>query len=274
MQKGLDGTPEVLIDRNKWGGGGRPRLSVSVPSADAKYAVYGISKSGSDWQQYKVMELATKQTLPDTLDWVKVSGVGWQGDGFYYSRYPEPSKGKSEKAAINEDHRVYFHKVGTSQSQDRQIYQDAANPLRFHTVDTTDDERFALLTVSDRGKGKDGNALFARDLSRGEREFNPVSRDIGHDAYGVVDNVGEKLLVETNTNAPNRRVVLVDPRKPDEANWKTILPERPQPLERVSSAGGKLFATDLKDGTTRPYVYSLDGALEPEIELSGPRNAD
>ena len=128
------------------------------------------------------MELATKKTLPDTLEWVKVSGVAWHGDGFYYSRYPEPAKGKSEKAAINEDHRVYFHKVGTPQSQDRQIYQDAANAQRFHIVDTTEDERFALLTVSDRGKGKDGNALFARDLSRGEREFNPVIRDIGNDS--------------------------------------------------------------------------------------------
>ena len=97
-------------------------------------------------------------------------------------------------------------------------------------MDTTEDERFALLTVSDRGKGKDGNALFARDLSRGEREFNPVVRNIENDSYNVVDNVGDKLLVETNKNAPNGRVVLVDPRKPEEANWKAILPERPEPL--------------------------------------------
>jgi prolyl oligopeptidase len=273
IQKGLEGTPDVLIDPNKWEGGGTTRLGTFVPSADAKYAVYGISKSGSDWQQYKVMELATKKTLPDTLDWVKVSGVAWQADGFYYSRYPEPAKGKSEKAAINEDHRVYFHKVGTAQTQDRQIYQDAANPQRFNTVETTDDERFALLTVSDRGKGKDGNALFARDLSRGEREFNPVVKTIGNESYGVVDNVGDKLLVETNRNAPNGRVVLVDPRKPDEANWKTILPERAEPLQGVSTAGGKLFATYLKDVTTRAYVYSLEGMIENEVELPGPGNA-
>ncbi len=270
IQKGLDGTPEVLIDPNQWEGGGTTRLAGFAPSADAKHAVYGISKSGSDWTQYKVIELATKKTLPDTIDWVKVSGIAWHGDGFYYSRYPEPSKGKSEKASINEDHRVYFHKIGTPQSQDRQIYQDAANPQRFNTVDTTEDERFALLTVSDRGKGKDGNALFARDLSRGQREFNPVIRDISNDSYGVVDNVGEKLLVETNRNAPNGRVVLVDPRKPEEGNWKTILPERPEPLQGVSTAGGKIFATYLKDVTTRAYVYGMDGTLENEIELPGP----
>jgi prolyl oligopeptidase len=269
IQKGLEGTPEVLIDPNTWSKDGTSRLGAFAPSADAKHAVYGISQSGSDWQQYKVMELATKKTLPDTIDWVKVSGVAWQGDGFYYSRYPEPTKGK-EKASINEDHRVYFHKVGTPQSQDRQIYQDAANPQRFNTVDTTEDERFALLTVSDRGKGKDGNALFARDLSRGEREFNPVVRTIDNDSYGVVDNVADKLLVETNRKAPNGRVVLVDPKRPDEANWKTILPERTEPLQGVSTAGGKIFATYLKDVTTHAYVYSLDGTLENEIELPGP----
>ena len=201
-----------------------------------------------------------------------MSGDAWQGTGFYYSRYPEPAKGH-EKASINEDHRVYFHKIGTPQSQDRQIYQDAANAQRFHTVETTDDERFALLTISDRGKGKDGNALFARDLSRGEREFNPVIRDITNDSFGVVDNIGEKLLVETNRSAPNGRVVLVDPRKSDEANWKTILPERPEPLQSVTTAGGKIFATYLKDVATRAYVYGLDGTLENEIELPGPGTA-
>jgi prolyl oligopeptidase len=217
-----------------------------------------------------VMELATKQTLPDRLDWVKVSGVAWHGDGFYYSRYPEPGRGKSELAAVNEDHRVYFHKVGTPQSEDRQIYQDAGNPQRFNTVGTTEDERFALLTVSDRGKGKDGNALFARDLSRGEREFNPVIRNIENDSYNVIDNVGDKLLVETNKNAPNGRVVLVDPRKPEEANWKAILAERTEPLAGVSSAGGKLFVRYLKDVTTKAFVYSMDGTLENEVELPGP----
>ena len=266
IQKGLDGPPEVLIDPNAWDG--TTRLGAFAPSADAKYAVYGMAPNGADWQTYKVIELATKKTLPDTINWVKVSGVAWQGDGFYYSRYPEPAKGQ-DRAGINEDHRVYFHKIGTAQSQDRQIYQDAGNPQRFNTVETTDDERFALLTVSDRGKGKDGNALFARDLSRGQREFNPLVKDITNESFGVVDNVADKLLVETNRNAPNSRVVLVDPKHPEEANWKTILPERAEPLESVSTAGGKLFATYLKDVTTRAYVYSLDGTLENEIELPG-----
>src|SRR4029453_17993777 len=253
-------------------GGETTRLGTFSPSADAKYAVYGMQANGADWSTYKVIELATKKTLDDTIRGVRFSGVAWQGHGFYYSRYPEPAKGQ-DRAGINEDHRVYFHRVGTPQSADRQIYQDAANRQRFNIVETTDDEKFALVTVSDRGKGKDGNALFARDLSRGQREFNPVIKDITNDSYGVVDNVGDSLLVETNRNAPNSRVVLVDPRKPEEANWKTILPERPEPLQSVTTAGGKLFATYLKDVTTRAYVYSLDGTLENEVEPPGPGSA-
>ncbi|MCA1562259.1 MAG: prolyl oligopeptidase family serine peptidase [Acidobacteria bacterium] len=272
IQKGLDGPPEVLIDPNTWSAEGTDRLSAFAPSKAATHAVYGISRSGSDWQEYRVMDLATRKTLPDTLAWVKVSGVAWQGDGFYYSRYPAAAQGK-EKASINENHQVYFHRIGTPQSEDALVYQDPANPQRFHTVETTDDERFAVLTISERGKGKDGNAVLVRDLSKGDREFTPVVATIGNDSYSVVDNVGDKLLVQTNRNAPNWRVVLVDPKQPEEANWKTVLLERPEPIQGIRTAGGKLFATYLKDVTTKASVYSLDGTLENEIALPGPGSA-
>jgi prolyl oligopeptidase len=272
IQKGLDRSPEVLIDPNAWSTDGTARLSAFEPSRDAKYAVYGISRSGSDWQEYKVMELATKKTLADTVEWVKVSGVAWQGDGFYYSRYPTPAKGQ-EKASINENHQVYFHKVGTAQSQDALVYQDPKNAQRFHNVETTQDERFAILTISERGKGKDGNALFVRDLSSGKTEFSPLVSTIDDDSYGVVDNAGDKLIVQTNRKAPNWRVVLVDPVRPDEANWTVVLPEKPEPIDGVTTAGGKLFATYLKDVMTRAYVYSLSGTLENEVPLPGPGSA-
>ena len=268
IQKGLDGQPEVLIDPNSWSADGTARLGAFAPSKDAKYAVYGISRSGSDWQEYKVMELATKKTLADTVEWVKVSGVAWHGDGFYYSRYPAPAKGQ-EKASVNENHQVFFHKVGTTQAEDVLVYQDPKNSQRFHMVETTEDERFAILTISERGKGKDGNALFVRDLSSAKAEFSPLVPTIGDDSYGIVDNDGAKLIVQTNRKAPNWRVVLIDPARPDEANWTAVLPEKPEPIDSVSSAGGKLFATYLKDVTTRAYVYSFAGALENEIALPG-----
>jgi prolyl oligopeptidase len=269
MQKGFAGAPEVLIDPNSWSEDGTVRLATFAPSKDATYAVYGISKSGSDWQEYKVMELATKKTLPDTISWVKVSNVAWHRDGFYYSRYPTPAAGH-EKASINENHQVYFHKIGTPQSDDVLVYEDRANPQRFHIIETTEDERFAILTISERGKGKDGNALYVRDLSKGATSFTPLIQTIGDDTYGVVDNAGDKLLVETNRKAPNSRVVLIDPAQPDESKWTTVLPEKPEPLQGTGTAGGKLFATYLKDVTTKAYVYSLQGALETEVPMPGP----
>jgi prolyl oligopeptidase len=272
IQKGYAGTPEVLIDPNAWSEDGTVRLSTFRPSRDAKYAVYGVSRSGSDWQEFRVMELATKKILDDKIEWVKVSGVAWQGDGFFYSRYPEPAAGR-EKASINENHKVYFHRLSTPQSADTLVFEDADHPQRFHTVATTDDERFAIMDVSERGTGKDGNAVFVRDLSKGEREFRPLIPAITDDTYSVVDDVGDKLLVETNHGAPNWRVVLIDPQQPEETNWKTILPERPEPIDGVGTAGGKLFATYLKDVATKAYVYSLDGKLENEITLPGPGSA-
>jgi len=272
IQKGFSGTPEVLIDPNTWTSTGTDPLTVFRPSKDARYAAYGISRSGSDWQELHVMELATKKILDDKLEWVKVSGVAWYGNGFFYSRYPAPAAG-SEKSSINEDHRVYFHVLGTSQSADPLVFQDADHKQRFHNVDTTDDERFAILDVSERGTGKDGNAVFVRDLSKGEREFVPLIATIGDDTYSVIDNVDDKLLVQTNHGAPNWKVVLIDPKQPAEANWKTVLPERPEPINGVGTAGGKLFATYLKDVATKAYVYSLNGRLENEIALPGPGSA-
>jgi prolyl oligopeptidase len=269
IQQGLDGPPEVLIDPNTWSSDGTVSLSVFVPSKDATHAVYGISRSGSDWQVYKVMDLATRTTLDDALEWVKVSGVAWYGDGFFYSRYAAPPAGQ-EKASINENHRVYFHRIGMPQSQDVLVYEDASNPQRFHTVQTTEDERFAILTISERGKGMDGNALHVCDLSKPEREFTPLVAAVSDDSFAVVDNVGHKLLVQTNRGAPNWRVVLIDPAHPDESGWTDVLPERSEPLQGAGTAGEKLFATYLKDVTTRAYVHRLDGTFENEVVLPGP----
>lgn len=268
IQKGLDGQPEVLLDPNKFSADGTARLTTFARSKDGRHAAYGISKSGSDWQEYFVMEIAAKKTLADHLQWIKVSGVAWAGDGFFYSRYDAPEKGR-ELSSKNENHKVYYHRLGTPQSEDQLVYEDKANPQRFHFLNTTEDERFAILSVSERGKGKKGNALFFRDLSKGEKGFTPVVAEIGDDNFGVIDNVGDKFLIQTNRNAPNGRVILFDPKNPDEKNWKEVLPEKPEPLQGASTAGGKLFANYLKDVSTRVYVYSLDGKLENEVKLPG-----
>lgn len=269
MQKGLNGTPEVVIDPNKLSADGTTRLGAFSVSKDGKYAGYGVSLKGSDWQEYRIMDLATKKDLPnDVLSWVKVSGLSWRGNGFYYSRYPAPEKGK-EYAAANENHQVFYHRVGTSQSEDELVYEDADNPQRFHGVFTDEDEQFAFLNISDRGKGKLGNALFYRDDSKGEKEFKPIIAEVGNYSFGLIDVVGDKFLMRTNKGAKNSRVILVDPKNPAESNWKTIIPEKEEPLGSVGTAGGKMFVTYMKDVTTRAYVYDLNGKLENEIQLPG-----
>ena len=268
VQKGVNGKPEVFLDPNKFSADGTSVLSAFSLSKDGKYLAYGISEGGSDWVTLSVMEVASRQKLSDEVKWMKASGVSWQGDGFYYSRYPEPEKDKS-LTSKNEFQTVYFHKVGTPQSADLLIYEDKDHPQRFQGIDTTEDERFAILSVSERGKGKKGNAIFYKDLSKGEDNFSPIVAEITDDSFGVIDNVGDKFLIRTNKNAPNGRVILVDPKNPEERNWKDVLPERSEPLQSTGTAGGKLFASWRQDVATRAYVFSLDGKLENEVMLPG-----
>lgn len=263
-QKGLDGKPELVIDPNKLSADGTTRLGVFSLAKDGSYAVVGMSKGGSDWQTYQIMDLATKQYLPETIDWVKISGAAWQGDGFYYSRYPKPEG--SALAAKNENHQVFYHKLNTPQSADRLVYEDAKNPQRFHTVGTTDDERFVVLTISDRGQGKDGNALFFMDNQSGQKTFAPVVADVTNFSYGVVDNDGDRLLILTNEKAPNSKVVAFDTKK---QSFSSLIAERPQPIAEnsVSAAGGKLFVEYAKDVTSQVQVFDYAGKPENEIAL-------
>jgi prolyl oligopeptidase len=261
-QKGLNGTPEVVLDPNKLSADGTTRLTVFSLSKDGAYAVMGFSQGGSDWQEYQVMDMKTLKMLSDKVEWVKVSGAAWQGNGFYYSRYPKPEG--SALAAKNENHQVYYHQVGTPQSADKLVFEDAANPQRFHTVSTTEDGRFAALYVSDRGKGKDGNGLWV--MAQGQTTFTPIVSEITDFKYGIVDNVDGGFLIETNADAPNGKVVLYDTKA---KSWKPFLPEKPEPLVNAGTAGGKVFAEYSKDVTSRIYVYDLKGKLENEVALPG-----
>ncbi|OIR14258.1 prolyl endopeptidase precursor [mine drainage metagenome] len=271
-QKGLDGKPEVVIDPNKLSPDGTTRLIGFVLNKNGNYAAWGISKGGSDWQTYFVRDMQTGKDLSDEIDWVKVSGIAWQGNGFYYSRYPATAKGK-ELSTKNENHQVWFHVVGTNQSADKLIFEDKAHPQRFHTVGTSDDERFVYLTISDRGKGFDGNALWYIDNKSADKTFKPVVKEAGKFDYGVIDNIGDKILIETNDGAQNSKVVEFDPSKPQQKDWKTIIPEKAEPLQGVGSVGGKLFVTYLKDVTSRIYVYDYKGNKTGEVKLPALGNA-
>lgn len=270
IQKGLNGSPELLLDPNKFSADGTSRLGAFSWSPNGKYVLYGVSQGGSDWNNLYVLDVATKKPLTDHLEWIKNGGGSWRGeDGFYYSRYPATEKGK-ELVTKNEFQAVYYHKIGTPQSADELVYEDKEHPQRFQGVGVTEDQRFAILSVSERGKGLKGNSLFFSDLSKGEKKFTPIVAEIGDDSYQLIDDIDGKFLIETNHGAPNGKIVLYDPQT---KSWKDVLPERPEPLESSGTAGGKIFATYLKDVTTRAYVYSLQGKLENEIVLPGLGNA-
>ena len=273
-QEGLEGTPRVLLDPNQLSPDGTVRLMSGEASRDGRYFAYYLSSSGSDWLDGHVLEIETGKALADDLRWLKVSGLAWFGDGFFYSRYDAPQDGHN-LSSRNDGHQVYYHRLGTAQADDRLIYEDQAHPQRFHILQTTEDERYAILMVSERGQGKDGNALFFRELSnfndssRQEGGFTPIVAEVTNDRFQVVDNAGDKFLILTNQNAPNGRVVLYDPA----AGWKDVVAETTDTLSSASTQGGKLFLTYARDVTSHPYVYSLDGKRENAIALPGPGTA-
>src|ERR1700739_411979 len=181
VQKGLEGAPEVLLDLNKFSADGTTRLGVFEVSRDGRYAAYGMQVGGSDWQEMHVLDVAAKKDLSDDLKWLKFNEGAWAGNGFFYSRFDPPEKGH-ELSSKNEFQKVYYHKLGAPQSEDELIFEDKANPQRFHIVLTTNDERFAILMNSDEGKGKRGNSLYYRDLSKNERSFTPIVSEITDDS--------------------------------------------------------------------------------------------
>jgi prolyl oligopeptidase len=269
VQEGLEGTPRVLIDPNQLSPDGTVRLMAGEPSRDGRYFAYYLSSGGSDWLEAHVLEMESGSVVQDHLQWLKVTGLAWYGNGFFYSRYDAPQDGH-DLSSRNEGHQVYYHLLGTAQAEDKLIYEDKTYSQRFHILETTEDERFAILSVSERGQGKDGNALFFWDLSQPEPAFTPIVAEVTNDRFDVIDNVGSRFLILTNRGAPNRRVALYDPQQD---SWTDVVPETTDTLSSVSTQGGKLFLTYAKDVTSHLYVYSLDGKRENAIPLPGPGTA-
>ncbi len=266
-QNGLNGQPEVVIDPNTLSPDGTTSLSGFTLSKDGHYAAVAFSKAGSDWQTYYVRDMETGKNLDDELKWVKVSGAAWQGNGFYYSRYPSPADGKA-LSAKNENHLVYYHKIGEPQSLDRLVYEDSVHPLRFHFVATTEDERYAILYITDPTNGAAGNALYYMDSHNADKShFVPIVKDAGEYEYSIIDDRDNKLLLETNDHAPNSKVLLYDIQTPDLQKATTVIAEKTEPLKSISSVGGKLFASYLKDITSREYIYDWNGQLNNEVKL-------
>ena len=256
----------VLLDPNKFSADGTTALAGMHFSNDHRYLAYATSGGGSDWQKVHLLDMQTRQPLPDELNWVKVSGVSWAGKGFYYSGYDAPKAGENSLAGKNEYHKVYYHKLGTSQSADKLIYEDKTKALGFRIAGVTDDERFLFLSLTD--SKADGNKLLVRDLKDPKQAatWTTVQTSYEFDT-SVIGNVGGELLVYTNDHAPNFKVVRIDPKHPQPASWKTVIPEAKEKLEGISQAAGMLLATYLHDASSLVKVYSEKGEYKYDVAL-------
>ncbi|MEG0888902.1 MAG: prolyl oligopeptidase family serine peptidase [Bacteroides sp.] len=262
VQDTLDGEPRVFLDPNKLSTDGTVALTGLSFSKDGKYAAYTISRSGSDWSEVYVMDVATGQLLPDHIEWAKFSGASWQGDGFYYSAYDAPKKGK-EFSNVNENHKVYYHKLGEPQSADKLIYQNPAFPKRFYSAGTSEDER--MLFFYEAGAGR-GNNLFLQNLTKAGSKIEQLTTDFEY-SYYPIEVIGDKMYLYTNYGAPKGRVMVADVNKPLLADWKELVPEAEAVLSDTKVIGNKLFLTYDKDASNHAYVYDLDGKLIQEIKL-------
>jgi prolyl oligopeptidase len=265
-QKGLTGVPEVFIDPNKLTADGTAALQGLSFSKNYKYAAYSVARSGSDWQKGFVMDVATKQLVTDSIEWIKFSGFSWKGDdGFYYSGYDKPDE-KTALTKANEYNKVMYHKMGTAQSADALVFVDKAHALRYQGAGLTEDNRFLILSSSEGTSGGEVQYWDLKDAS--QTGFKMLVEGFATEP-NVIENVGDKLLLQTNDGAPNYKVVLVDPKNPAKENWKIVIPEQKEALQGVSTGGGFLFASYLKDASTKIYQYTMDGKLIREVSLPG-----
>ena len=262
IQKGINGEPEILIDPNKLSPDGSVSLSGIFFSHDNKYLSYGISRGGSDWREFYIMEVSTKKLLEDKILWSKFSGNAWYKDGFFYAKYDEPKSGEELKQS-NQFQKIFYHKVGTPQTQDELILEDKENPKRLFGVNVTDDEKYLIISVSEGSSSY--NLLWYKNLSANSSIIKLI--DNFEAEYNFIDNIDDKFLVLTNYQAPNNKLILIDLKNPSKENWKTIIPESKNVIQNVSRIGGKLIVTYLQDASSKVSVYTESGNYLYDIKL-------
>ncbi len=262
IKKGLNGAEEVFLDPNKLTADGTAAVSLLGFSHDKKYLAYSVAQAGSDWSNIYVMEVATKTKQGDELKWTKFSGAAWRGDGFYYSRFDEPVKG-TDLSAANKYQKVYYHKLGDQQKNDQLIFEDKTNPNLYFGASVTEDEHFLVIYAN---AGTSGNALYYQDLKLPGSKIALLVKGFENN-HGVVDNVGDKLLLSTDLGAENKQIVLIDPKNNDPKNWQKIIPESTLAMENIATGGGFLWATYLKDASTNIVQFDLTGKKIGEVKL-------
>ena len=262
MQETLDGEPTVLLDPNKLSDDGTVSLGGISFSNDGKYMAYTIQRSGSDWVEIYVKDMATLELLPDHIEWAKFTGASWYKDGFFYAAYDRPEAGK-EFSNVNENHKIYYHKLGTPQEQDELFYSNPKQPRYFHQVDLTEDEHYMFLFESGLGAG---STLWIRDMQDPKGKFVQIADDMDYQ-YSPIDVIDGTLYIFTNYNAPKGRICKVSAKAPQMENWVDVIPESENVISGISLAKGKMIVTYDKDAANHAYVYTMDGQQLHEIAL-------
>ena len=272
MRRSLNGPARVLLDPNKMFPDGSTALATYAPSPDGKLLMYAVSEGGADWQTLRVRDLTKLTDLRDNVRWVRFSAVEWtqDGKGFFYSRYPEPPQGKKLEAALT-GHALYYHRIGTPQSQDQLIYQRTDLPGRLAIGDVSEDGRYLVIYVY---RGADPrNMLYVKTLG------DPMEPNIGapvkplsetDDAeYTYVGNAGTTFFIRTDKDAPNRKVMSFDVRDPAPEKWRTIIPESKNAIENLTMTGGRLAVQYLVDVRSEVKLFDLTGRETETIALPG-----
>ena len=268
-QASLTADPETLLDPNLLSDDGTVAISTLAVSEDGRLIAYGTSASGSDWEEFRVRDVATARDLADHLKWIKFSGASWtkDGAGFFYSRYPEPA----DKALtdVNRFQRVYYHRLGTDQASDVLVYERSDQPDWGFSADVTDDGRYAVLQVwlgTDRR-----NRVYYLDLkdAKHPRVQGEVVRllDDFDAGYGFIGNDGPVFYFLTDLDAPRKRVIAIDTRHPERARWRELIPQGDDVIESVQIIHDTFVANSLQDAHSRLRVFALDGRFVTDVAL-------
>ena len=268
----LDAPPTLVINPNTLWPDGTTSLAGTVPSPDGKVMAYMVSEGGADWQTVHVRDLTTNQDLKDLVNWMRFSRLAWTKDskGFFYSRYPEPPAGKVLEAALS-GQALYYHRVGTPQSDDKLIYERKDLPTWFIGGDLTEDGRYLFVAMAQGSDNK--NRLYVADLAdplhpNVTATVKPVV-ETDDAEYAPIGNRGSVVYLRSDLDAPNRRIIAVDLLKPAKTSWKTTVAERPQAIESALMAGDRIVVEYLVDVQSRLMVFGADGAPAGEIKLPG-----
>ncbi|MEP2736084.1 MAG: prolyl oligopeptidase family serine peptidase [Erythrobacter sp.] len=268
VQEGLDGTRRLLIDPNAWAKDGATALAGWVPSEDGTKLAYSVQDGGTDWRIIRILDVATGEVESEEVRWAKFTGISWIGnEGFLYSRFPEPEEGQDFQE-LNFNQQVYFHRVGTAQSEDELVFATPDHPKRGHSASTTDDGRWMVITSS---LGTDSKyEVHLIDLAKRDADgWKPIPLVTGFkNEWSLIDSVDGKLYFTTNESAPKFRIVTIDMdgKKPE---WTTIIPEVDEPISGASIVGKRLVVEYLKDAASNALLFDLAGKPVGQIEMAG-----